>query len=91
MTVEGPASLRTAPNCTALRSAARELEASFLEEMLQHSGLGEQAGSFTGGVGEAQFASFLRREQALALVESGGIGLAQSIFEHLAERAGCGT
>lgn len=37
------------PGCAALQDAARQLEASFLEEMLRHAGLGELGGSFPAG------------------------------------------
>ena len=78
---------RTAPaEPEALRKVAQELEASFLAEMLKHAGFGEGRSAFGGGVGEAQFASFLRAEHARALVERGGIGLSQSLFEALAAR-----
>jgi len=70
-----------------LREAARELEANFLAEMLKAAGLGETPDSFGGGAGEEQFGSFLRLEQARAMVDAGGIGLAQSLFEALKERA----
>ena len=70
-----------------LREAARELEANFLAEMLKAAGLGETPDAFGGGAGEDQFASFLRLEQARAMVDAGGIGLAQSLFEALKERA----
>ena len=63
-----------------LMAKAEELEATFLAEMLAHSGLGEMEGGFGGGAGEAQFASFLREEQARLMVEGGGIGLAEMIF-----------
>ena len=66
-----------------LMSKAEELEATFLSEMLAHSGLGEMQGSFGGGEGEAQFASFLRQEQAKLMVQHGGIGLAQLIFDSM--------
>ncbi|MCR9085366.1 MAG: rod-binding protein [Rhodobacteraceae bacterium] len=69
-----------------LRAAAVALEASFLAEMLTSAGLGETKGSFSGGTGEAQFASFLRREQAEQMAQSGGIGLAEQIFESLKGR-----
>ena len=59
-----------------MMAKAEEIEASFLAEMLSHSGLGEMTGPFGGGSGEAQFASFLRAEQARLMVERGGIGLA---------------
>ncbi|MEY3005046.1 MAG: hypothetical protein RLZZ491_2222 [Pseudomonadota bacterium] len=75
----------------ALRKVAQDLEASFLAEMLKHAGFGEARSAFGGGVGEAQFASLLRAEHARALVERGGIGLSQSLFQALAERAGPST
>lgn len=67
--------------------AARELEATFLAEMLKSAGLGETPEAFGGGAGEEQFGSFLRMEQARAIVGAGGIGLAQSLFEALKERS----
>jgi peptidoglycan hydrolase FlgJ len=70
-----------------LMEAARELEATFLAEMLKSAGLGEMPASFGGGAGEEHFGSFLRLEQARAMVGAGGIGLAQSLFEALKERA----
>ncbi|MBY6003901.1 rod-binding protein [Salipiger bermudensis] len=75
------------PGATAhLYRAAVALEASFLAEMLRAAGLGESRGAFGGGVGEDQFASLLAREHAEALASSGGIGLAESIFQALARR-----
>jgi Rod binding domain-containing protein len=68
-----------------LMAKAEELEATFLAEMLAHSGLGEVEGGFGGGPGEAQFASFLRQEQARLMVEGGGIGLAEMIFNTMVE------
>lgn len=71
---------------------AQELEAAFLAEMLSHAGLGEAEGPFAGGHGEAQFASFLRQEQARLMVQSGGIGLAEVIFKTMvAKGLGDGT
>lgn len=64
----------------ALMARAKELEAAFLAEMLGHAGMEADPGAFGGGIGEAQFASFLRQEQARMLVERGGIGLAESLF-----------
>lgn len=69
-----------------LMALARDLEASFLAEMLAHAGLGESRGGFGGGAGEEQFASMLRSEQARALAERGGIGLAETIFQSLVSR-----
>ena len=68
-----------------LMSKARELEATFLSEMLGHSGLGEVDGAFGGGPSAAQFASFLRQEQARLMVQGGGIGLAEMIFKAMME------
>lgn len=69
-----------------LRAAARELEASFLAEMLKSAGFGAARGAFGGGTGEDQFASFLRIEHARAMAAQGGIGLAESLFHALKER-----
>lgn len=69
-----------------LMDRARALEASFLSEMLSHAGLGAEDGPFSGGEGEDQFASFLRDEQAKAMVAHGGIGLAQQLFNSLARQ-----
>lgn len=66
-----------------MMAKAEELEASFLAEMLAHSGLGEMKGPFGGGSGEAQFSSFLRAEQARLMVERGGVGLAELIFNSM--------
>ena len=70
-----------------LWKAAQSLEASFLSEMLKAAGFGEARDSFGGGYGEEHFGSFMRDAQAKAMVEAGGIGLAQSIFDALKERA----
>ena len=63
-----------------LRVLSQQLEAGFLAEMLGHAGLGETSQSFGGGAGEEQFSSFLRQEQATAIVKAGGIGLTESFF-----------
>jgi peptidoglycan hydrolase FlgJ len=68
-----------------LRAAAEAMEAGFLAEMLKQSGLGAAPEGFGGGAGEDQFASFLRQEQAAAMVRAGGIGLADSIYNALAK------
>jgi peptidoglycan hydrolase FlgJ len=78
----GPSSLHSG-----LRAAAEALEASFLDEMLKGAGFGGARNAFGGGVGEDQFASFLRHEHAKALVTKGGIGLADSIFASLVRHA----
>lgn len=68
-----------------LRDAARELEATFLSEMLKAAGLGNRSAGFGGGAGEDQFASLLRDEQARQMVRAGGIGLAEHLFRALKE------
>jgi Rod binding domain-containing protein len=83
----GAARLPT-PRETALRSAAESLEAQFLEEMLKPAGLAAARDGFGGGIGEEQFASFMRHEQAVSMARAGGIGLAESIFDALNRRAG---
>lgn len=75
------------PDRAALRGQAEAMEGAFLAEMLGHAGLGQASDAFGGGIGEDQFASFLRQEQATALVKAGGIGLAESIFRALEGRA----
>ena len=62
---------------------ARDLEASFLAEMLKSAGLGKARASFGGGAGEDQFSSFLVREYADAAARAGGIGLQESIYRSL--------
>jgi peptidoglycan hydrolase FlgJ len=64
---------------------AKELEASFLSEMLGYAGLGASEGSFGGGIGEDQFASFMREAQAKQMVAHGGIGLAEQLFHAMAK------
>ena len=78
--------LPTPPRSALLMKKAKELEANFLSEMLSHTGLDDQKGAFSGGVGEDQFASFLRDAQAKAMVDHGGLGLAQVIFQSLVRR-----
>lgn len=70
----------------ALMQAARALEANFLSEMLKSAGFGAAMSSFGGGIGEDQFASFLRDAQAREMAEAGGIGIAQSLYEAMVER-----
>ncbi len=73
-----------------LREVAQELEAAFLSEMLKHAGLGEARESFGGGIGEEQMSSMIRTQQANALAQRGGLGLAEQIFQSLVRREGAG-
>ena len=68
-----------------LRDAAVELEATFLAEMLKSAGFGETPDAFGGGSGEDQFSSFLVQAQAREMARSGGIGLAESLYNALKE------
>lgn len=70
-----------------LWKAAQQLESTFLSEMLKSAGFGEARDAFGGGAGEEQFSSFLRQSQADEIVRTGGIGLAEHLFEALKERA----
>ncbi len=78
----------TTPRNQALYEAALALEARFLSEMLKSAGVGETPEGFGGGIGEDQFASFLRDDQAGAMARHGGIGLAERIFETMTRRDG---
>ena len=79
LSVHALAAARPGPEAQ-LRVLSQQLEAGFLAEMLGHAGLGAARESFGGGAGEEQFSSFLRQEQANAMVKAGGIGLAESLF-----------
>ncbi|SOC06746.1 rod-binding protein [Rhodobacter maris] len=70
-----------------LREKAKDLEAAFLAEMLKLAGVGKMQESFNGGAGEEQFSSFLADEYARSMVDKGGIGLAESIFQSLQKGA----
>ncbi len=84
--IGAPTASKQAATETVLREKSVELEAAFLAEMLQFSGLGAKGDGFDGGIGEEQFASFLRQEQATLMAARGGIGLAESLFEALVDR-----
>lgn len=70
----------------ALRAAAQKFEAAFLAEMLKHGGINAVPDGFGGGAGEDAFAGFLTQEYARLLVERGGLGLAEQIFEAIKAR-----
>lgn len=76
------------PQTDPLRDKAAQLETAFLAEMLGHAGLGATRESFGGGIGEEQFSSFLRQEQAEAMVKAGGIGLTEALFRALSHQKG---
>lgn len=70
-----------------LWQAAKQLEATFLSEMLKSAGFDQVNESFGGGIGEEHFSSFMRDIQAENMVEAGGIGLAESLFNAMKARA----
>ena len=76
-----PAAL--SPRDAQLMDKAKELETAFLAEMLKYAGLDESGGGFFGSAGEEQFGSFLREAQAARMVDKGGIGLAEALFQSL--------
>jgi peptidoglycan hydrolase FlgJ len=73
---------------TAARDAARAFEATYIAEMLKHTGLNASPDAFGGGAGEDAFASFLNEEYARLLAARGGIGLAERIFEAITQTKG---
>lgn len=79
---------KTAAHTDALRKVATEFEAVFLAEMLSHTSLGQTSETFGGGAGEDAFGSFLTREWATEMAESGGIGLSEAILQSLISREG---
>jgi Rod binding domain-containing protein len=70
-----------------LRDAARDLEATFIAEMLRASGAARDAGPGASGE-ESPFASFLLDARAREIARAGGFGLAEMLFESLAGRDG---
>jgi Rod binding domain-containing protein len=68
-----------------LLQKAQALEAAFLAEMLKHAAPMPEPGAFGGGLGEAQFQSFLREEQARLMTDAGGLGLAAHLYRSLAK------
>jgi len=83
----GTVSMPGARKAEGLRIAAGKLEAAFLAEMLKAARFGETPTAFGGGIGEDQFASFLRNAQAEEWVRAGGIGLAEQLFTSLSKGA----
>ena len=77
-----------APAQQRMMDKAKELEAAFLSEMLSYTGIGKASESFGGGAGEEQFGSFLRAEQARLIVDRGGVGLAELIFQSMTKAGG---
>lgn len=72
-------------NSSKIRHAAERLEAGYLSQIFKSAGLGEMKSEFSGGAGEEHFASFLRDEQAKAVVRAGGIGLSEHLYKSLSK------
>ncbi len=71
-----------------MRQVAVEFEAVFLSEMLKHAGVNKLSESMGGGFGEEAFSSMLNDAYAKTLAESGGIGLADTIYYAMRNRNG---
>lgn len=65
---------------------AKEFETSFLAEMLKHTGINKTSETFGGGAGEDAFSSMLNDAYANALVESGGIGIAELVYNSMKKK-----
>jgi len=73
-----------ATNRTAVRAAAEEFEAVFLNNMLQNMFTGlENGGAWGGGTGSDAWQSLLIDEYARTIADNGGIGLADSVEREL--------
>jgi flagellar protein FlgJ len=78
----------TASRSEQIRARAAGLETAFLSQMLAHAGFDRALSGMGGGAGGDQFASFLREEQAQAIVRAGGIGLTEPFFRALGGQDG---
>ncbi len=72
---------------TQILDRAREFESVFVAQMLKYSGL-EKAISGQGGFGGEAYSSLLLEQYANKIVEAGGFGLAEHIYEQLLQREG---
>ncbi len=66
---------------------AREFESVFIAQMLKYSGL-EKAISSQGGFGGEAYSSLLLEQYAGKIVDNGGFGLAENIYEQLLKKEG---
>ncbi len=71
----------------AMRAAAEKFEATFLAEMLKHTGLGKMPEGLNGGPGEAAFSDFLVHEYAGSIAKTRSTGLADEIYQALKDRS----
>jgi Rod binding domain-containing protein len=72
---------------TRMRAAAQAFEATFVAEMLKHTGLGKMPETFNGGAGEAGFSGFLTQEYADLIASTGRIGIADQVYATLKARS----
>lgn len=70
---------------TDISELAKKLEATFVAEMLKVMQPSTEDSSFSGGIGEEQFQSFLLEQRASAIVDKGGLGLAEYFVKSLGE------
>ncbi|QQA42991.1 rod-binding protein [Pelagovum pacificum] len=64
-------------------TAAKQIETTLVSQMLKSAGLHEFSESFSGGIGEEQFTSLLVEAHSSIIVENGGFGLSEAIYQHL--------
>ena len=86
-----PATPERASRDAAIREQAEEFEAVFIAQMLKHSGF-EKALSADSGFGGGNYASLMLERYAAEIVDNGGFGLADKIYQQLkAKEASNGT
>jgi len=68
------------------RAVAKELETVFISEMLKLAGFGKAPSEFGGGIGEDQFSSFMVDQQAKAIANGKGLGLAEHNFNAMSKK-----
>ena len=89
MTVPITPHIRAAQNLdrqSQLQAASHEIESQFLSAILNAVDLSTDQNSFSGGIGEEQFKSFLINAQAAEISKSGAIGLAEILFASLTDQ-----
>lgn len=69
-----------------LREQAREFEAVFVSQMLKHAGLTEALSGSESRFGGEAFSNMLTEQYANELIEDGGFGLAEEIYQQLLEK-----
>lgn len=80
----GDAPPTATPQATArIVRAAQDFEAMVLAQLLQDAGVNAPPAGVGGGVGEAQFSTFVTQAQAQAIAARGGVGLAETVLRAL--------